>query len=64
MARHYSTRSYFRQILNTLLARYFTERGLFSDLDLSALKETKPDALFEAWLVLPEDQPKPMDAQF
>lgn len=64
MARHYSTRSFFRQVPNALLARYFTERGLFGDLDFSAMKETKPDALFEAWLALPEDQRKPMDAEF
>ncbi|TQE99617.1 MAG: hypothetical protein FKY71_07670 [Spiribacter salinus] len=64
MARHYSTRSFFRQVPNALLARYFTERGLFGDLDFSAIKETKPDALFEAWLALPEDQRKPMDAEF
>ncbi len=64
MARHYSTTSFFRQVPNALLARYFTERGLFGDLDFSALKETKPDALFEAWLALPEEQRKPMDAAF
>ena len=64
MARHYSTTSFFRQVPNALLARYFTERGLFGDLDFSALKETKPEALFEAWLALPEDQRKPMDAEF
>ncbi len=27
MARHYSTRSFFRQVPNALLARYFEERG-------------------------------------
>ncbi len=64
MARHYSTTSFFRQVPNALLARYFTERGLFGDLDFSALKEAKPDALFEAWLALPEEQRKPMDAEF
>jgi hypothetical protein len=64
MARHYSTKSFFRQIPNALLARYFTDRGLFSNLDFSAMKETKPDALFEGWLALPEEQRKPMDAEF
>jgi hypothetical protein len=28
------------------------------------MKETKPDALFAAWLELPEAQRKPMDAEF
>ena len=64
MARHYSTRSFFRQVPNALLARYFAGRGLFEELDFSAMKETKPDALFEAWLDLLEDQRKAMDAEF
>ena len=64
MARHYSSKSFFRQMPNGLLARYFTERGLFADLDFSALKETKPEALFAAWLKLPEDRRKPIDAEF
>ena len=64
MARHYSTRNFFRQIPNALLARYFHERGLFGDLDFAAMKEAKPDALFDAWLYLPEEQRKPMDAEF
>lgn len=64
MTRHYSSKNFFRQVLNTLLARYFAERGLFGDLDFAALKGTKPDALFGAWLELPEEQRKPMDAEF
>ena len=64
MARHYSTKSFFRQIPNALLARYFTERELFGDLDFAVMKETKPDELFIAWLNLPEEQRKPMDAEF
>ena len=64
MARHYSTCSFFRQVPNALLARYFAGQGLFEDLDFAAMKETKPDALFEAWLDLPEDQRKAMDAEF
>ena len=64
MARHYSTRSFFRQVPNALLARYFAGQGLFKDLDFAAMKETKPDALFEAWLGLPEEQRKTMDAEF
>ena len=64
MARHYSTRSFFRQVPNALLARYFAGRGLFEDLDFAGMKETKPDTLFAAWLYLPEDQRKAMDAEF
>ena len=38
MARHYSTKDFFRQMPNTLLARYFHERGLFEHLDFSVMK--------------------------
>jgi len=64
MTRHYSTKNFFRQIPNALLARYFADRRLFGDLDLGAMKETKQDALFDAWLELPEERRKPMDAEF
>lgn len=62
MARHYSTRELFRQMPNALLARYFQARGLFGNLDFSAMKETQPDELFAAWLCLPDGQRNKMDA--
>jgi hypothetical protein len=50
---------------NPLLARYFHARGLFSELDFRAMKETQPDELFSAWLDLPPDsQRNSMDAEF
>jgi hypothetical protein len=49
---------------NALLARYFHGRGLFGNLDFSTMKDTRPDELFEAWLALPDDQRKGMDAEF
>jgi hypothetical protein len=64
MARHYSTRDFFRQMPNALLDRYFQARGLFGDLDFSAMKETQPDELFAAWLDLPDGQRNEMDAEF
>ena len=65
MTRHYSIKSFFRNMPNALLARYFEARGgLFSKLDYSAMKETKPDQLFAAWLDLPEDHRNAMDAEF
>jgi len=64
MARHYSTKDFFRQIPNILLARYFKDRELFTSLDFSAMKETKPDELFGAWLTLPDDQRNRIDAEF
>jgi hypothetical protein len=64
MARHYSTREFFRQMPNALLDRYFQTRGLFGDLDFSAMKENHPDELFAAWLYLPDGQRNEMDAEF
>ncbi len=61
---YYSTKNFFRQMPNALLARYFEGQGLFSDLDFSAMNETKPDELFTAWLDLPKARRKPMDAEF
>ncbi len=64
MARHYSTRDFFRQMPNTLLARYFQGRRLFGDLDFAAMRESQPDRLFAAWLDLPDTQRNEMDAEF
>jgi hypothetical protein len=64
MGRHYSTRDFFRQVPNAMLARYFHARGLFVELNFAAMKETKPDALFAGWLRLPEGERNRMDAEF
>jgi hypothetical protein len=64
MSRHYSTRDFFRQMPNALVARYFQGRGLLGDLDFAAMKETQPDELFAAWLKLPDTQRNAMDAEF
>ena len=63
MTRHYSTKDFFRQMPNHLLARYFHGRGMFGELDFSAMKETQPDELFTAWLGLPDVQRNTMDAE-
>ena len=49
---------------NALLARYFHARGLFGDLDFSAMNETRSDELFAAWLYLPDGQRNEMVADF
>lgn len=64
MAKNYSTREFFRQIPNALLARYFHSRNLFVDFDFAGMAETKPDALFDAWLQLAEAVRKEIDAEF
>jgi hypothetical protein len=63
MGRHYSTRDFFRQMPNWLLARYFAARGVLAQVDFAALKEAKSQPLFAAWLELPEGQRNAMDAE-
>jgi hypothetical protein len=63
MARHYSSKGFFRQMPNSLLARYFHRLGLFGGLGFATMKEGKPDELFMAWLALPDDQRNEMDAE-
>jgi hypothetical protein len=48
---------------NRLLARYFAARGVLAQVDFAALKETRTEPLFEAWLKLPEDRRNEMDAE-
>ena len=64
MTRHYTITSFFRQMPNALLKRYFAKRGLLTDFDFEAMKETKIDPLMEAWLGLPAEQRKEMEAEF
>lgn len=64
MTRHYSTREFFRQMPNALLARYFHAHDLFGELDFTAMKEAQSDKLFTAWLELPDSKRNTMDAEF
>ena len=64
MTRHYSTRDFFRQMPNALLARYFAGRAVFGGLDFASMSETRHDDLFAAWLALPEIDRNAMDAEF
>lgn len=64
MARHYSTRDFFRHMPNALLARYFAASEVFGEFDFAAMPETRHDALFAAWLALPEAKRNAMDAEF
>lgn len=64
MARHYTTRDFFRQMPNALLARFFQKRDLLMAFDFVGMPDSKPEALFAAWLDLPEDQRHQLDAEF
>lgn len=56
MSRNYSIQSFFRQMPNNLLARYFSTRGLLADFDFTTLKKRNFDALMLAWGKLTDDQ--------
>jgi hypothetical protein len=45
---HYSSKDFFRQLPYELLARYFYSQGLLPELDVGAMPEGRPEALFEA----------------
>lgn len=64
MTRNYSSKAFFRDMPNALLARYFKERDLFKDMDFAKMKEGNPDKLFNAWLSLPDSQRSKMDSEF
>ena len=63
MAQNFSTKDFFRQMPNAQLARYFHAKGLMAELDFLAMKEAKPDALFDAWLALPDATRNHLDAE-
>lgn len=64
MSRHYSTKDFFRQMPNELLARYFQKKGLLSDFDFLTRKNSRSDKLFTAWLTLPLEDRNEIDAEF
>lgn len=64
MTRNYSTKTFFRQTSNILLARFFHKHKLFADLDFSSMKEAKPEELFTQWLDLPASERSAFDAIF
>lgn len=63
MAQHYSTKDFFRRAPNAMLEVFFVERGYFSDLNIAGMKETKIEALFDAWLELPHAERNSMEAE-
>ena len=48
---------------NVFLARYFAAREVLPDFDFTAMKETKVDALFDAWMALPEATRSGMESE-
>jgi len=64
MARHYSTRDFFRQMPKGLLDRYFAAQKVLAELDFTTMKEGDPQTLFDAWQAVPEDGRRRMEADF
>lgn len=64
MSRQYSSKDFFRQMPNALLARYFSTRRLVAELDFAAMPEGKPEPLFEAWAALSDAQRNAAEADF
>jgi len=64
MPRHYSPRDFLRQAPNALLARYFHERNLLTDLDIDSLAETDVQPIFEALAALAPELSARVDSDF
>jgi len=64
VSKHYSTKDFFRQIPNTLLERYFTDKGLMPDVEFAALPKSKTEILFNNWLNLTESRRSTIEAEF
>jgi len=64
MARHYSTKDFFRQMPNALLARYFQGQEACRVLNFSATAKAKPGEPFGSWLYLAEPHRNAMEAEF
>lgn len=64
MARHYSIKSFFRDMPPALLARYFDEHRVLQDFDFPSLNATKRGELFDAWLRLDQEHRRRMEGDF
>lgn len=64
MGRHYSIKSFFREMPPALLARYFHRQGVLQDFDFTVLKGKKRDELLAAWLGLDDEQRSRMEGDF
>jgi hypothetical protein len=64
MARHYSPKNFFRQMPAALLGRYFRERECNVELDVTLPKAELQKAIWDAWLMLPDEQRKAIDSDF
>jgi len=64
MAAQYSHKQFFRRMPNKQLAEYFDANNIDLELDFNELKETDSEKIFNAFLVLPEEQQSTIEADF
>jgi len=64
MSIQYAPRHFLRSAPNALLARYFHEQDLLTDLDIEALKETQVEPIFQRWENLPAERRSVVDTDF
>jgi hypothetical protein len=64
MSKNYTVKDFFRQMPNDLLGRYFESRGVVHGLDVSTLKEAKPEPWLALWGDVPEAKRADMEADF
>jgi hypothetical protein len=64
MSRHYTIKTFFRQVPNELLAKCFKERAVLQDFNWAKIKETRINELFDAWMELPDSQRGELEASF
>jgi len=60
----YNPRSFLRQVPNSLLARFFSRFGGFTDFDWRQLKEAQIEGAFERWQELPEAERRQVGGTF
>jgi len=64
MSRHYSIRSFFRQMPMPLLGRYVAQKGLLAGVDFSGPRRRNPQALILAWDALRDEERAAVEAEF
>ena len=64
MARQYNPQRFFRQAPNSLLEKYFKEKGVLAEIKFQELTETQVETIYDAWLALPEKERTSIEKDF
>ena len=60
----YSPKSFFRNVPNSTLKQYFTQKNVLLEHDFSEIPEAKIDLIYDAWLTIPSLQRGEMERDF